>query len=364
MARSKTKALKNIDNKEFFAALKLLETEKGIPQDILATRISTAIITAVKKDFGGRDVVFCNMDFDKEKLSIYARKTVVEEVTDSYAEILPEEAVKYNKKAIVGDIVEIPINSINCGRIIALNAKQILRQGLSDAEKGQILAEFQDKNRELITAEVLSVDARTGNATLMLGKNEVVLPKTEQVPDEVLTVGDFVKVYIVDVKEGEKGGPKIMISRSHPFLVKRLFEMEVPEIFDGTIIIKSISRQAGSRTKMAVWSENPDIDAVGSCIGQRGARVNKIVEELGGEKIDIVKYSEDPEVFVSEALSPAKVVKVEIRSENPKECRATVPDSQLSLAIGNKGQNVRLAAKLTGWKIDIRPESGFYGEEE
>ncbi len=363
MARA-AKTPKNVDNKELFAALKLLESEKGIPRDVLAARISTAIVTAVKKDFGGRDVVFCDIDFENEKFDLYARKTVVEEVGDAYSEITPEDAVQYNKKAVVGDCVRIPINSHVCGRIIALNAKQILRQGLSDAEKGQVLAQFQDKNRELVTAQVINVDPRTGNATLMLGKSEVVLPKTEQVPDEVIREGDHLKVYIVDVKEGEKGGPRIMISRTHPNLVKRLFEMEVPEIFDGTIVVKSISRQAGSRTKMAVWSENPDIDAVGSCIGPRGARVNKIVEELGGEKIDIVKYSEDPEAFVAEALSPAKVLKVEIKSENPKECRATVPDSQLSLAIGNKGQNVRLAAKLTGWKIDIRPESGFYGEDE
>ena len=175
--------------------------------------------------------------------------------------------------------------------------------------------------------------------------------------------GSHIKVYIVDVRDADKG-PKAMISRTHPGLVKRLFEMEVPEIFDGTIEIKAVSREAGSRTKLAVWSANPEVDAVGACIGQRGARVNQIVEELGGEKIDIVKYSEEPEAFISEALSPAKVLKVEIEDEGVKACRATVPDGQLSLAIGNKGQNVRLAARLTGWKIDIRPESGFYGEDE
>ncbi len=361
MAKS-VKATKNVDTKELFEALKLLESEKGIPQDILAARITNAIVTAVKKDFGGRDIIFCSIDFEKEKFNLHARKLVVEEVEDVYTEILPEEAVKYNKKAVVGDFIEIPINSRVCGRIIAQNAKQIIRQAISDAEKGQTLAEFQDKNRELVTAKVVGVDARTGNVVLMVGKSELILPKAEQVEGETLKMGDIVKVYIVGIKEGEKGGPRVMISRSHPNLVKRLFEIEVPEIFDGTIVIKSISRQAGSRTKMAVWSENPDVDAVGSCIGPRGSRVASIVEELGGEKIDIVKYSEDPATFIAEALSPAKVVGVEIISEEPKVCKVTVPDLQLSLAIGNKGQNARLAVKLTGWKIDIHPESGFYGE--
>lgn len=362
-SKSKTQKQKTVDLNELFEALQILEVEKGIPRDVLATRISTAIITAVKKEYGNRDVVHCGIDFENRSFNLYAQKLVVEEMTDGYSEILLEEAKQYNKKAVVGDFVQIPINSRVLGRIIAQNAKQIIRQGISDAEKGQTLAQFQDKNRELVTAQVVGLDPTTGNATLLVGKSEVILPKAEQVPDEVLHDGDHIKVYIMDVKESEKGGPKILISRSHPNLVRRLFEIEVPEIFDGTIVIKSISRQAGSRTKMAVWSENPDIDAVGSCIGPRGARVNKIVEELGGEKIDIVKYSEDATAFITEALSPAKVLKVEITSENPKECRATVPDSQLSLAIGNKGQNVRLAAKLTGWKIDIRPESGFYGEE-
>jgi len=232
-----------------------------------------------------------------------------------------------------------------------------------DVERGQTLAEFQSKTKELVTAVVQRIDPKTGNASLTIGTKEATLPKAEQVPDEVLKEGDHIKVYIVDVKETERG-PRVMLSRTHPGLVKRLFETEVPEIFDGIIEIKSVSRQAGSRTKLAVYSADEEIDAVGACIGQRGARVNKIVEELNGEKIDIVKYSEDPTLFISEALSPAKVLTVEIESEEPKVCHVTVPDAQLSLAIGNKGQNVRLAAKLTGWKIDIRPESGYYGEDE
>ena len=223
------------------------------------------------------------------------------------------------------------------------------------------MAECQSQNRERGTAVVQRIDPKTGNAVLTIGHNEATLPKAEQVPDEVLTEGEHIKVYVVDVKETDRGA-RIMLSRTHPGLVKRLFETEVPEIFDGTIEIKAVSRQAGSRTKIAVWSQNPDIDPVGACIGPRGARVNQIVEELAGEKIDIVKYSDDPKAFVAEALSPAKVVSVEIESEEPKVCKASVPEAQLSLAIGNKGQNVRLAAKLTGWKIDIHPESGFFGE--
>lgn len=200
-------------------------------------------------------------------------------------------------------------------------------------------------------------------ATIKIGKSEATLPKSEQLGHDDLKEGDHIKVYIADVKDNERG-PHAIISRTHPGLVKRLFEQEVPEIYDGVVEIKSISREAGSRTKMAVYSSNPDVDAIGSCIGNKGARVNKIVEELGGEKIDIVLYSDDPEKYISAALSPASVCKVEITDEETKSCRATVPDGQLSLAIGNKGQNARLAARLTGWRIDIRPESGFYGEDE
>ena len=264
-------------------------------------------------------------------------------------------------KSVENGFVDIKLDPKKFGRIVAQNSKNNFRQGVKEAERGQALAEFQSHNREVVTALVKRVDPKTGNAVVEIGHNEAVLPRAEQVPDEEIFEGQHIKVYVVDVKETERG-PRIMLSRTHPGLVKRLFETEVPEIFDGTIEIKSISRQAGARTKMAVWSENSEIDAIGACIGQRGARVNNIVEELAGEKIDIVKYSEDPVEFISEALSPAKVVSVTIQSADPKVCVVRVPESQLSLAIGNKGQNVRLAAKLTGWKIDIHPESGFFGE--
>ena len=352
----------NKDTKEFFAALKFMEEEREIPQKYLAEKIANAIVVALRKDYGTNENVTCIVDPEKMVFSVTVRKTIVEEVNDPTSEITAEDALKIDKKATKNGFVDIALNTKQFGRIVAQTAKHVIRQGIREVEKNQTFAEFQDKNHELLTAVVQQIDPKTGNANVTIGKTETILPKLEQVPGEELHEGDHIKVYVVEVKDTEKGA-KIMISRTHPGLVKRLFETEVPEIFDGTIEIKAVSRQAGSRTKLAVFSPDPEIDPVGACIGQRGARVNNIVEELKGEKIDIVKYSEDPALFIGEALSPAKVLSVEIESENPKACKVTVPDSQLSLAIGNKGQNARLAAKLTGWKIDIRPESGFYGEE-
>lgn len=354
---------KSYVNNELFAAIAAMTEEKGIPADFIKEKISTAIITSVKKEYDGRDIVNCEFNDEKNTFKVFLRKNVVEVVEDAYEQISLDEAKLYSKRSKVGGTVDIPLETKQFGRIIAQTAKQIIHQGISDAEKGQALIEFQSKKKELVTALVQRIDPRTGNATISIGRSVAVLPKIEQVPGEQLFEGDHIKVYIVDVKEMENGKARVMLSRTHPELVKRLFELEVPEIFDGTIEIKSVSRQAGNRTKMAVWSENEEIDAIGACIGQRGVRVNKIVEELGGEKIDIVKYSDDPVAYISEALSPAKVLSVEILDQDEKRCKATVPDSQLSLAIGNKGQNVRLAAHLTGWKIDIKPESGFYGEE-
>ena len=346
---------------EIVKAINFMADEKGIEAQILAEKIGSAIVTSCKKAYGGNEITNAQVDMDKGIFRIYIRKNVVEEIENDYTDILEADARKYNKKAMVGDVVEIDLDTKKFGRIIAQSAKNVIHQGIREAEHGKILEEFQSKNKDIVTAVIQRIDPKTGNATITINGSEAVLPKAEQVPDEILHEGDHVKVYIVDVRSTEKG-PKVMISRTHPGLVTRLFEAEVPEIFEGIIEIKSVSRQAGSRTKLAVWSENEEIDAIGACIGQRGMRVNNIVEELGGEKIDIVKYSENPVEFISEALSPAKVVSVEILDEEAKSCTATVPDSQLSLAIGNKGQNVRLAAKLTGWKIDIRPESGFFGE--
>ena len=351
------------NNAEFFEALQLLVKEKGIDGEYLLEKIRAAIVLAVKKDYGGKENIFVVMDPATGEFSVSLRKTVVEEVEDPDEQLLPEEAVKYKKTAKVGDVIDIKLETKQFGRIAAQTAKHVIRQGIREAERGQKLMEFQRHNQELVTVRVSRVDPQTGAATVEIGKSEAVLPRTEQVADETLKEGMHVKVFVADVKDGEKG-PRIVISRTHPGLVKRLFEMEVPEIFDGTVEIKAVSREAGSRTKLAVLAHDENVDAVGACIGNKGSRVARIVDELGGEKIDIIEYSEEPEKFIAAALAPAKVVGVEVDPEGAKACRVTVPDAQLSLAIGNKGQNARLAAKLTGWKIDIRPESGFYGEEE
>ena len=274
-----------------------------------------------------------------------------------------EQAQAIRKSAKVGKTIDIPLKTKDFGRIVAQTAKHVIRQGIREAERGQMIQEFKSKNQEIVSAKVERIDPLTGNATLEIGKNQTVLPKTEQVPGEKLTEGDTIKVFIVDVKEGGKG-PKILISRTHPGFVRRLFEQEVPEIYDGTIEIKSVSREAGSRTKIAVFTKDEDVDPVGACIGPRGQRVSNIVEVLGGEKIDIVKYSDDPAEFIAASLAPSDVCSVEIIDADAKTCKVTVPDDQLSLAIGNKGQNVRLAVRLTDWNIDIKPESGFFEGEE
>ena len=346
---------------EFFEALALLEKEKGISGGYLLEKIRAAIIIAIKRDFGGKDNISVIMDPDTHEFAASIRKTVVDEIEDPDLEMLPEQAQRYSANAKVGDVVEIQLETKQFGRIAAQTAKHVIRQGIREAERGQQMQEFQRRNQELVTALVTRVDPHTGAATVEIGKAEAVLPQSEQIEGETLHEGDRVKVYVVDVRETEKG-PRALISRTHPGLVKRLFEMEVPEIFGGTVEIKAISREAGSRTKMAVLAHDANVDAVGACIGPRSSRVAGIVEELGGEKIDIVEYSEDPETFIAAALAPAKVLSVTVDPEGAKSCTVTVPDSQLSLAIGNKGQNARLAARLTGWKIDIRPESGFYGE--
>ncbi|MGI6746134.1 MAG: hypothetical protein BWY46_00159 [Firmicutes bacterium ADurb.Bin300] len=349
-------------NKEFFEAVELMEKEKGIPAEHLLDKITAAIVTSVKKDYGSKDVVFCEADREKYELKVFLKKTVVEQITDKDTQITLEEAAKYKKVPIVGDAVEIPLETKKFGRIAAQTAKNVIRQGIRDAERGLILREFQSRKQELVSGKVQRVDPKTGNITLEIGKAEAVLPKGEQVPGETFREGEYVKVYIVDVKENDKG-PKAMISRTHPGLVKRLFETEVPEIYDGSVEIKSISREAGSRTKVAVYSKDENVDPVGACIGLRGARIGKIVDALGGEKIDVVVHSEDPKLFIAAALAPADVISVEIDESQPNSCYVTVPDTQLSLAIGNKGQNARLAARLTNWKIDIKPESGFFAPQ-
>lgn len=346
-------------NKEFFDAVNALTKEKNISAAHLYEKIANAIVVAARHNYDTKEGIYCDIDPVKQTVDLYMRKNVVEELDNWDTELTVEEAQEYKPGAVAGDVIIIPLEINDFGRIAAQTVKHVIRQGIREIEHGQVLEEFQSKNQELVTAKVIGTDPKTGSLTLEIGKAEAILPKNEQIPGETFEPGDLCKVYIVDVKDTEKG-PKAMISRTHPGLVKRLFESEVPEIYDGIIEIKSVSREAGSRTKIAVYSKDPDIDPVGACIGPRGARVNNIVSMLGGEKIDIVKYSEDPAEFVGAALAPAKILAVDILSESGKSCQVTVPDTQLSLAIGNKGQNARLAAKLTGWKIDIKPESGFY----
>lgn len=362
MVRKKKKEPEQQGNEELFLALGLLEKEKGIPVDFMLDKIKKAIATACKNNYGNEDVEI-EVDPATGRFEVYLQKTVVEEVEDPDREMLLDAARAISPMAEIGSVVGIKLDTKQFGRVAAQTARNIIRQGIRDSERGQMMQEFQSKHQELVSGLVERVDPKTGALSLRLGKAEAVLPKNEQIGEENVKEGDYIKVYVVDVRETEKG-PKAIISRTHPDLVKRMFETEVPEIYDGTVEIKAVSREAGSRTKLAVLSHNPDVDAVGACIGARGARVNEIVEELGGEKIDIVEYSEDPQKFIAAALSPATVLSVEI-CEDPsaRACKVTVPDSQLSLAIGNKGQNARLAAKLTGWKIDIKPESGFFGEE-
>jgi len=347
-------------NAEFFEALAMLEKERGLPADYLLEKIKNAIVIAVKKDYEVEDEnVSVVIEPDQGKFSVSLLKTVVEEVEDPATEISLEEAQQKKKSCKAGDEYAIPLKTKDFGRIAAQTAKHVIRQGLKEAERSQMYAEMQSKAHEIISAVVTNIEPVKGIVTLELGKGGVAtLPRNEQVAGEELREGQHVKVYVVDVMETERG-PRMMISRTHPGLVKRMFEMEVPEIFDGTVEIKAISREAGARTKMAVWSKDENVDPVGACIGPRGQRVANIVEELGGEKIDIVRWSEDPAQFISAALSPATVVGVELLEGDTKSCRVTVPDHQLSLAIGNKGQN----ARLTGYNIDIRPESGYYGEE-
>ncbi|MBQ6877437.1 MAG: transcription termination/antitermination protein NusA [Oscillospiraceae bacterium] len=350
-------------NAEFFEALALLEKEKGISVEYLCEKIENAIAIAIRRDYVGTEDVKVIIDPQTRTFDVAIRKLVVEEVEDPANQILLDKAVKYSKKAQLGEVVDIPLETKEFGRIAAQTAKHVIKQGIREAERGQVLKEFQSREHEIITATVIGTDPVRGSVTLEIDHNEAFLLKSEQIPGEVFQDGERTKVYVVEVTASERG-PKVMISRTHPGLVKRLFEIEVPEIYEGTVEIKAVSREAGSRTKLAVWSKDPDVDAVGACIGTRGARVAKIVDELGGEKIDVVQYSEDPAEFIAAALSPAKVVSVEVDPEGSKACKVKVPDEQLSLAIGNKGQNARLAARLTGWKIDIKPESGFWGEDE
>ena len=361
-ARKNQKAQKSneLDGAEFFAAVAQLEAERGIPKGYMMEKITQALISAYKRDHedvGDNLVVDANEETGQVRMFI--RKDVVETVDDPGSEISLDEAREKLPRAMLGDVISIEVKTRNFGRIAAQTARQVIIQGIREAERGMIYDEFNSKEHEIITGVVTRIDPRTGAASLRITSGseftDAFLAPAEQVRGESFKEGDRLKVYVVEVRRSSRG-PQVLISRTHPGLVKRLFELEVPEIYDGTVEVKSIAREAGSRTKLAVWSDEANVDPIGACVGPRGGRVNSIVEELKGEKVDIIKWSEDPAEYIAAALAPADVISVDVFEEG-KSCRVVVPDDQLSLAIGKEGQNARLAAKLTGWKIDIKPES-------
>ena len=355
-------------NPEFFEAIVDLEREKNIPRDYMVDRIRQALLAALRKDNpAAADNLQVDIDEKAQKIDVSIRMDVVEEVENPVTQLTLEQARKKNPKAEVGDCVNVPVEPKKFGRIAAQAAKQVIIQGIREAERSAVYEVFTSKEHEILSGVISRVDPRTGSASIKINSKlsaqsttaseftEAMLMPGERIPGEVLREGDRIKVYVVEVRRSGSG-PQVMISRTHPGLVKRLFELEVPEIFEGVVEIKSIAREAGSRTKMAVLSNDPDVEPIGACVGPKGGRVNAIVSELRGEKIDIIKYSEDPAEFVAAALSPATVLRVTLAPEG-KGCQVVVPDNQLSLAIGKEGQNVRLAARLTGYKIDIKPES-------
>ena len=357
---SKTAKSNELDGKEFFAAIALIEKEKGIPKSYMLEKITQALVSAYKRDHEGiTDNVFVEANEITETVRMFVKKEIVEEVTNPFTEIALDEARKSLPSAQTGDVVRIEIKPRNFGRIAAQTARQVIIQGMREAEHSMIYDMFSSKEHEMLLGTVTRVDPRNGAVSLRITSNgestDAYLSPSEQVRGEVVREGDRLKVYVVEVRRSSRG-PQVLISRTHPGLVKRLFELEVPEIYDGTVEIRSIAREAGSRSKLAVWSADENVDPIGACVGPKGARVNNVVAELGSEKIDIIKYSDDPAEYVAASLSPADVVSV-LPLEGTKSCRVVVPDDQLSLAIGKEGQNARLAAKLTGWKIDIKSQS-------
>ena len=363
-------------NAEIMGALEQLEREKGIPKDYMLEKISAALLAAYKKDHTGytENVMVSVVDGE---LKMFVQKEAVEELMFPDTEISLDNARKLVPDAVEGDIINVEVDARQFGRIAAKTAKDVIIQGIREAEHTVIFDKFTSKSHEMITGTVLRIEPDSGDMLIRIAtgaagtgngtdKTNALLAAGEQVRGESYTEGDSIRVYVVDVRRSSHG-PQVIVSRTHPGLVKRLFEREVPEIADGTVEVKSIAREAGNRTKLAVWSSDPDVDAVGTCVGPRGGRVGAVVDELGGEKMDIIQYSEDPAEFVAAALSPADVVEVLVQP-GTKNCRVVVPDDQLSLAIGKEGQNARLAARLTGYKIDIKAESDAdalnFGKEE
>ncbi len=347
-------------NADFISAVQELGKEKGIDVDMLFTAVEEALVAGYKKNYGSNQNVKVDLNRSSGEIHVYAQRVVVEGPTEEFGEISLEDARAIDERYELEDIVEVEVTPRDFGRIAAQNAKQVVVQRIREAERGMVYERFSGREQDIVTGIVQRMEA--GNVYIDLGKVEAVLTPKEQIPNEKYQYHDRLKTYIVEVKRTSKG-PQIVVSRTHPGLLKRLFELEVPEIHDGVVEIKSVSREPGMRSKISVCTNDPNIDPVGTCVGQKGTRVQNIVNELRGEKIDIVKYSEDPAQYVANALSPAKVVYTEINEEE-KICRVVVPDYQLSLAIGKEGQNARLAAKLTNWKIDIKSESQAAEEAE
>ena len=350
------KKMKAIVNKELILAVEQLEKEKGIKKEYLLESIETALVTAYKRNFDSQENVKVVMDEKTGSTHVYSVKQVVEKPENEIQEIALKEAKKINKSLQVGDEVQIEIVPKNFGRIAAQTAKQVIIQKIREAEKQIMFTEYSDKKGEIVSGAVHKADK--GIVILDLGKLEGIMPLKEQIPTEHYRVNDKIKAYVVDVEMGEKGSPQVIVSRSHADFVKKLLEFEIPEIYEGLIQIKSVARDPGKRSKVAVYSGDPNIDPVGSCVGQRGIRIQNVINELHGEKIDVIEWNEDISIFIAAALLPAKIMAVDIKEEE-KFAQVIVPDDQLSLAIGKAGQNARLAAKLTNWKIDIKSESQF-----
>ncbi len=353
--KKKTSML-GIDTEELIVALQEIEKEKGIKKESLLESIETALVTAYKRNFDSEENVKVTMDSETGEIHIYALKDVVEQVENANLQILLEDAKKIDKKLMVGDIAEIELAPKNFGRIAAQTAKQIIVQKIREESRNVVFEEFNERKGEIVSGIVQKADENI--VVLDLGKLEAVMPAKEQVPTEHYHVNDKIRAYVMNVNRGAKGSLQVTISRACSDFVRKLFELEIPEIYEGVIEIKSVSRDAGSRSKVAVYSPNENIDPVGSCVGQKGIRIQNIINELHGEKIDVIEWNPDPAIYISSALLPAQVMAVDVH-EDEKFAQVIVPDDQLSLAIGKSGQNARLAAKLTGWKIDIKSETQF-----
>ena len=348
-----------IDSSELIIAMEELEKEKGIKKDYLLEAIETALVTAYKRNFDSAENVRITMDKETGEIHVYAEKDVVEkpeDVENNKLQISLEDAKRINSKLEVGDKAEIEQVPKNFGRIAAQTAKQVIVQKIREASRNFLFDEFNERKGEIVSGIIQKADG--GTVVLDLGKLEGIMPVKEQIPTEKYKVNDKIRAYIVDVERGTKGAPQVIVSRAHNDFVRKLFELEIPEIYEGLIEIKGVSRDPGNRSKVAVYSSNENIDPVGSCVGQKGIRIQNIINELNGEKIDVIEWSEDPATYISAALLPAEVMAVDVKPEE-KFAQVIVRDDQLSLAIGKAGQNARLAARLTNWKIDIKSESQF-----